>query len=57
MVAGLSHPEVRVPRSDARNAKAIFLQAGLSQAMPPANVTYITSEERRILVAWGRAAQ
>ncbi|ETX29338.1 urate hydroxylase PuuD [Roseivivax isoporae] len=40
----------------ARNAKAIYLQAGLSHAMPPANVTDLPEEDRRTLVRWYRAA-
>ena len=40
----------------ARNAKAIFLHAGVSHAMPPANITNITAEDRALLAAWYRAA-
>lgn len=40
----------------ARNARAIYLQAGLTHAMPPANLTYIEPEERNTLVTWYRAA-
>ena len=39
----------------ARNARAIFLHAGVSHAMPPANITNIAAEERALLVAWYRA--
>ena len=40
----------------ARNAKAIFLHAGVSHAMPPANITNVTAEDRALLAAWYRAA-
>jgi len=33
-------------------AREIYLQAGRSHAMPPANVSGITAEERRLLVTW-----
>ena len=33
-------------------AEEIYLQAGRSHAMPPANVTQITTRERALLVAW-----
>ncbi|MBX3578816.1 MAG: urate hydroxylase PuuD [Rhizobiaceae bacterium] len=36
----------------ARHAREIYLQAGRSHAMPPANVTGVTVEERALLVAW-----
>ena len=36
----------------ANHAREIYLQAGRSHAMPPANVTQISDEERRLLVAW-----
>ncbi|XDA98646.1 urate hydroxylase PuuD [Sulfitobacter sp. LCG007] len=35
-----------------RNARAIYLQAGLSHAMPPANLSMIGPEERAAIVAW-----
>jgi uncharacterized membrane protein len=33
-------------------ARLIYLQAAVSEAMPPANVTYIDAEERRVLAQW-----
>ena len=36
----------------AGHAREIYLQAGRSHAMPPANVTQITEAERALLVAW-----
>ncbi len=40
----------------ARHAREIYLQAGMSHAMPPANVTWMEEEDRRALVRWYRAA-
>ena len=41
----------------AAHATPIFLQSGVSHAMPPANVSFMEEEERRAIVAWYRAAQ
>ncbi|MCR9126199.1 MAG: urate hydroxylase PuuD [Rhodobacteraceae bacterium] len=41
----------------ARHARAIYLQAGLSHAMPPANLSWMEPAERAAIVAWYRAAQ
>ena len=38
----------------ALNARAIYLHAGLSHAMPPGNVTQMTEEERAQIVRWYR---
>ncbi|MER9016001.1 urate hydroxylase PuuD [Mesorhizobium sp. M0898] len=40
----------------AEHAGEIYLQAGRSHAMPPANVTQITDKERALLVAWFEGA-
>ncbi|MEM8577610.1 MAG: urate hydroxylase PuuD [Pseudomonadota bacterium] len=40
-----------------RHAYDIYLQAGVSHAMPPANVSYIEPAEREAIVAWYRAAR
>ncbi|WP_377193424.1 urate hydroxylase PuuD [Ruegeria meonggei] len=40
----------------ARNAKQIYLQAGVSHAMPPANVTYMEPEDREAIIRWFRSA-
>jgi uncharacterized membrane protein len=40
----------------AAHAREIYLQAGRSRAMPPANVTAITVQERALLVAWFESA-
>lgn len=36
----------------AAHAREIYLQAGRSHAMPPGNITEISAEERKMLVAW-----
>ncbi len=41
----------------AQNAKGIYIQSGVSHAMPPANVSFITEEERTQIVQWYRAAR
>ncbi|ASY65668.1 conserved hypothetical membrane protein (plasmid) [Sinorhizobium sojae CCBAU 05684] len=38
------------------HAREIYLQAGRSQAMPPANVTGVTDEERQLLSSWYETA-
>jgi uncharacterized membrane protein len=40
----------------AEQAREIFLQAGVSHAMPPGNVTEITPEERALISAWYQGA-
>jgi uncharacterized membrane protein len=40
----------------ARMAKDIYIQAGVTHAMPPANLSYIEEDERAKIVAWYRAA-
>ncbi|MDG1169003.1 MAG: urate hydroxylase PuuD [Sulfitobacter sp.] len=37
-------------------AKQIYLQAGLTHAMPPANLSYMQERERALIVAWYREA-
>lgn len=41
----------------ARNARSIYLQAGVSHAMPPANITYMEPEDREAIVRWFRATR
>ncbi len=36
----------------AHHARAIYLQSGLSHAMPPANITWLEDDERAQIVAW-----
>ena len=40
----------------ARAATQIFLQSGVTHAMPPANVSYMEDDERRMIVEWYRNA-
>ena len=39
----------------AKNAHSIYLQAGISHAMPPGNITSISQKDRTILVNWYRS--
>ncbi|WP_298819675.1 urate hydroxylase PuuD [uncultured Roseibium sp.] len=41
----------------ARAAKEIYLQAGVTNAMPPANVSLMEEEERRKIIKWYRGAR
>ncbi|MGZ9812167.1 urate hydroxylase PuuD [Pseudoroseicyclus sp. H15] len=41
----------------AMHAREIYLQAGITHAMPPANLSYIEPEERAAIVRWFRAAE
>ncbi len=40
----------------ALEAKRIYLQAGVTHAMPPPSVTYLEEEDRALIVAWYKAA-
>jgi uncharacterized membrane protein len=40
----------------ASQARAIYLQAGISHAMPPANLSYMEEEDRAAIRAWYKAA-
>ncbi|EAQ03051.1 membrane protein, putative [Pseudooceanicola batsensis HTCC2597] len=40
----------------ARQARAIYLQAALGHAMPPANLSFMEPQERAAIIAWYRAA-
>ncbi|MDO9525530.1 MAG: urate hydroxylase PuuD [Gemmobacter sp.] len=44
------------PGAVARHAREIYLQAGLTNAMPPANLSFIEPAERAAIVAWFRTA-
>ena len=59
--AGLHWPPkgVVLETSDdiARAAEQIYLQAGVTDAMPPANVTLMEAEERRKIAAWYQNAK
>ena len=41
-----------IGRNYAAHAREIYLQAGRSHAMPPGNITDLSPEERKLLVAW-----
>ncbi len=41
----------------ARRARQIYLQAGVSAAMPPANITYVEPSERAAIVDWYRSVE
>ena len=43
---------LETPSQIARYAKEIYLQSAVSDAMPPANITYMEAEERALLRAW-----
>ncbi|MYM55657.1 urate hydroxylase PuuD [Thalassovita mangrovi] len=47
---------LETPHQIAMQARNIYLQAGLSHAMPPANLSFIEPEERAKIVAWYKAA-
>ena len=40
----------------AREAERIFLQSGVSHAMPPANLSWMEEDERALIAAWYRGA-
>ena len=46
---------LETPAQIAGAARRIYLQAGISHAMPPGNLTYIEPAERAQIVAWFRA--
>ncbi|MEL7124663.1 MAG: urate hydroxylase PuuD [Pseudomonadota bacterium] len=39
-----------------RHARAVYLQSGISHAMPPANLSYMEDEERAAIIAWYKDA-
>ena len=45
------------PEAVARHAREIYLQAGVSHAMPPANLSWMEPQERQAIVDWFRAAR
>ena len=47
---------LETPKDIAGAAKEIYLQAGVSHAMPPANITNISKEDRIKIVQWYRGA-
>lgn len=47
---------LETPMQIAAEAKAIYIQSGVSNAMPPANVAYMEPEERALIRDWFEAA-
>ncbi len=47
---------LETPNDIARAARQIYLQAGVSAAMPPANVSFIEEDERKAIIRWYRDA-
>ncbi len=47
---------LETPGQIAHAARRIYLQAGISHAMPPGNLSYIEPQERQAIVDWYRAA-
>ena len=47
---------LETPADIARAAREVYLQAGVSHAMPPANITYMEPEERALIRRWYRDA-
>ena len=48
---------LETPAQIAAEARRIYLQSGLSHAMPPANLSYMEADERQAIVDWFRMAQ
>ncbi len=46
---------LETPKDIARAARQIYLQAGVSHAMPPANITDLSDQDRDTIVRWFRA--
>jgi uncharacterized membrane protein len=47
---------LETPAQIAHEARRIYLQAGVSHAMPPGNLSYMEPEERAAIVQWFRSA-
>ena len=45
------------PEHVAAHARDVYLQSGVSHAMPPGNLSYMEPEEREAIVAWFRGAR
>jgi len=58
---GIIVPPKRVvletPAQVARQAKVIYLQSGITHAMPPANLSYMEPAERQAIVEWFEGAR
>jgi len=44
--------KLETDRQIAANARDIYMQAGHTRAMPPANVSFMEDDERRLIVEW-----
>ncbi len=47
---------LETPADLTRHARAVYLQSGISHAMPPANLSYMEQGERDAIIAWYKAA-
>jgi len=47
---------LETPAQIAHEAKRIYMQAGITHAMPPANLSYIEPAEREAIILWFRSA-
>ena len=47
---------LETPAQIAQAARRIYLQAGITHAMPPANLSFIEPQEREAIIRWFRAA-
>jgi uncharacterized membrane protein len=47
---------LETPADIAKNARLIYLHSGVSEAMPPANVTWMEPEERAAIRRWYKNA-
>lgn len=47
---------LETPADLTRHARAVYLQSGVTHAMPPANLSYMEEHERTAIVAWYKAA-
>ncbi|MCF8512065.1 MAG: urate hydroxylase PuuD [Rhodobacteraceae bacterium] len=47
---------LETPAQIAHEARRIYMQAGITHAMPPANLSYIEPAEREAIILWFRAA-
>lgn len=47
---------LETPSDIARAARQVYVQSGLTDAMPPANVSFMEDEERARVIRWFRAA-
>ncbi|MCQ0970833.1 urate hydroxylase PuuD [Paracoccus sp. TK19116] len=48
---------LETPGDIARHAREVYLQAGVTEAMPPANVSYMEEAERDAIIRWFRAGR